>query len=134
MASPTYSSLTETSVTINWTTLTTNADIGGTAITSYNLYWDNGTGTTSISLSDALTTSFALTGLSGGTTYKFKVRAKNVIGYGDFSSTELSVTASAVPATPGSATVVQTSTNMVISWPEPDDGSSTITAYTIKIF
>lgn len=50
MADPTYATLTKTTVTINWTSLTANADIGGTAITSYNLYWDNGTGSTTISL------------------------------------------------------------------------------------
>ena len=75
MATPSYSSLSESSVTITWTALSGDANIGGTAITTYNLYWDNGTGTTSISVENSLVTSKTVPGLVGGTIYKFKVRA-----------------------------------------------------------
>jgi hypothetical protein len=64
---------------------------------SYNLYWDNASGTTVYELVDSLVTSFTVTGLTGGLNYSFKVRARNVYGYGQQFSTELLVQASDLP-------------------------------------
>lgn len=133
MATPTYVSLTQSTVTINWTALSSNADIGGTPITSYNLYWDNGSGTTSISLEDSLVLTKPVTGLSGGTAYKFKVRAKNVNGYGPFSS-ELTITASSTPDTMSMVSVTRETTNIKFTWSAPDDGDSSITDYTVLLY
>ena len=63
---------------------------GDSNILSYNLVWDAGLGVTDISLTgDAgydTTTSFTITeGLSVGQTYKLKVRAFNIYGWGPFS-------------------------------------------------
>lgn len=133
MAQPTYSSLSESSVVVDWTALSTNAEIGGKAITGYNLYWDNGTGSSTISLIESLATSRTVSGLNGGTTYKFKVRAKNINGYGSFSS-ELSVVASQSPGTMSAVVVTRETTNIKITWSAPDDGSSAITGYTILLY
>jgi hypothetical protein len=74
MSTPTYSAISETSITVDWTALTA-PDNGNSDITTYNLYWDSGTGTSSISLTDSLVTTYTVSGLTAGTTYLFKVRA-----------------------------------------------------------
>jgi hypothetical protein len=60
------------------------------------LYWDNGSGTTNIELINSLVTSYTVTGLTGGATYMFMVRASNIYGYGAFSNV-LSVVPSDIP-------------------------------------
>ncbi len=52
-----------------------------------------------IELCDSDRIKFTVTGLIGGTTYKFIVRAKNIYDYGDF-STEYHVTAYDLPGKP----------------------------------
>jgi hypothetical protein len=93
----TLTSTSSTSIQVDWSTLT-GTSTGGSAITSYNLYWDNNSGTPSISLLDSLVTTDTITGLTAGNTYIFKVRAKNIYGPGPFSSS-VSITVSAVPNT-----------------------------------
>ncbi len=75
----------------------TGTAAGNSDILSYSLYWDNGSGTSNIELTDSLVTSYTVSGLTGGATYLFKVRARNVYGYGTFSS-ELTFVPSDVPA------------------------------------
>ena len=64
---------------------------GGSQITSYNLAWDSGSGSqTFINLvgfeQPYLLTSFMISqGIVSGITYRFKLRAKNVYGYGPWS-------------------------------------------------
>jgi hypothetical protein len=70
---------------VKWTGLT-GLSTGNSAILSYNLYWDNGSGTTNVQLTDSLITSYTVIGLTGGQSYKFKVRARNIYGYGDWST------------------------------------------------
>jgi len=60
----------------------TGTQTGNSPILSYNLYWDNASGSTVYELEDELVTTFTVTGLTGGQNYSFKVRARNVYGYG----------------------------------------------------
>lgn len=81
------SSTTNTATKVTWTALTGSAR-GGSAVTidSYEVFWDQGTGTW-VSLSTTTTDLFVnKNGLTGGATYSFKVRALNKYGYGDFTS------------------------------------------------
>lgn len=64
-----------------WTALT-GTQTGNSPILSYNLYWDNGSGSAIYELTDSFVTTFTVTGLTGGSNYIFKVRARNVYGYG----------------------------------------------------
>ena len=49
---------------------------------SYKLFWNSGSGTTFTTLESNITsTSFNVTSLSPGTTYKFKVKSMNAFGY-----------------------------------------------------
>ena len=69
---------------------------GNSPILSYNLYWDNGTGITSISLVDSNVLSFIIGGVTPGKTYMFKIRARNIYGLGAFSN-DFSLIASDIP-------------------------------------
>jgi hypothetical protein len=112
-----------------WTELTGTAT-GNSAILSYNLYWDNGTGNSNIELVDSLQTNFTVTGLTGGVNYKFKVRARNIYGYSDFSD-EYFVWSTDVPGKPQIPTVLLSSTNVVITWVSPFPHFAIIDSYEI---
>ena len=127
MPTPTLVALTSSSVLVSWPSLT-GSSTGNSAITTYNLYWDNGSGTSSISLSNSLTTSYTVTGLTGGTTYLFKLRAQNIYGYGTFSA-DGSVVAAEEPGMMSQVTTTISGTDLKISWTQPDDGDDTIDFY-----
>jgi hypothetical protein len=86
MAVPVKVSGDQTQISLSWTALTSSADTGNSAITAYQLYWDNGSGTSSLLVYSGTGTTTTVTGLSSGTSYKFKVRAQNVYGFGSYSS------------------------------------------------
>jgi hypothetical protein len=69
-----------TAITISWTA----PDDGGTAITDYQVDWDQGSSVaswTSLVTTTSGSTQHIVTGLTEpGATFQFKVRARNVIG------------------------------------------------------
>jgi hypothetical protein len=78
-----------TQIQVTWSALTTTVDIGGTAITSYQLDWDEGTPGTWAPLvgasSDDTSTSFVQTaGVVAGSSYQFRLRAENQLGWGSY--------------------------------------------------
>jgi hypothetical protein len=81
-----------------WTALTGSARGGvGVAITNYEVYWDEATnGATWVSLANTTSLFSVKTGLTGGTTYKFKVRGYNKYGEGPFTS-EVTIQTSQAP-------------------------------------
>lgn len=122
MATPTISSYSDTSISITWTALTSPTN-GNSDITGYELLWDNGSGSDpSITLVNSLTNSYTVPSnmLTPGTTYKFKIRARNV--YGSAASYSSVTTASAVNkpgAAPTPTVAIGTGadiTKVVISW------------------
>lgn len=120
------------SIKISWTA---PASDGGAALTLYTVYWDNASGSTFTSLGTTSTSTLSFTkssGLTVGSTYKFKVTAKNAIGESVYSST-LSVIAASVPAAPSSFSVItQSQTTIEIAWTAPDNGGNAITDYKVK--
>ena len=131
-ATPTTSSKSETQIVVDWTNLAAG-DTGGSTILSYHLEYDDGTtGTTWTSLVGytplLLSNQYTLTGVTAGTTYMFRVQAKNIHGWGP-TSTELSVKASDAPDDMVALTVEDdfTTGSIKISWTPPHDGSDTIT-------
>jgi hypothetical protein len=68
MNTPTQVFSTDYNIEVNWVELTGDAT-GNSDILSYNLYWDDGTGTIDIELCDAVLSSFTVTGLVGGVDY-----------------------------------------------------------------
>ena len=74
------------------------------------------------------TTDFVIT---PGATYKFKVEARNSVGYSDFSNTVV-IQAVQVPDTPDAPVVEKAGTETVVSWVAPYHGGSAITSYIVS--
>jgi hypothetical protein len=81
-----------------WTALTGSARGGiGVAITNYEVYWDQATnGGTWVSLANTTSLFSVKNGLTGGTTYRFKVRGYNKYGEGPFTA-EVTIQTSQAP-------------------------------------
>jgi hypothetical protein len=98
---------------------------GGTAVLYYRLWFDSATdGSTFSVLASATTeTYYVKTGLIEGKTYQFKVEARNVYGYSDYSET-ISVVASQVPNTPVAPVTTwdQPNDSVIVSWTTPSSG------------
>jgi len=137
MAAPTEDpSCTDVTLTMNWIALS-GVQAGSSPVIAYSLLWDAGDAALAadkfLELTDALVTSFTVNGVTGGQPYRFKVRARNIYGYGP-NSTETVVIPddkpgkTAIPTVQLSAT---TPTEVEVSWPAPDAHSSPITGYEI---
>ena len=111
-----------TTITLSWTALTSDANIGYSAITGYLITNDNGTPSDN---SDDTTTTVASTsntfsGLTTGTSYTFTVAAINVQGTGP-ASNSFSFVAADVPGQMDKVVVSQTagSTQVTFKWTQP---------------
>lgn len=105
--------------------MTTTQETGDSAITSYNLEWDQGNGNSVFTELVGESTPYTLlthteSSLTAGVTYTFRLRAENAHGFGDYSST-LSVLAAEEPAqvTILSTSEVSDDTTVLISWTAP---------------
>jgi hypothetical protein len=106
-------------------------------VIAYSLLWDAGDAELAadkfLELTDALVTSFRVNGVTGGKPYRFKVRARNIYGYGP-NSTETVVIPDDKPGKTAMPTVqlsATTPTEVEVLWPAPDAHSSAIDAYEI---
>jgi len=95
MAPPTADPLsTDVTLIINWVALS-GADAGNSPVQGYSLLWDAGNSTKTDEefgeLENKLVTSFTVNGVTGGLTYRFKVRARNIYGYGPASDSTVVV-------------------------------------------
>ena len=143
MNTPTEGTLTnEAQIEIEWAALSTAAETGGSTILSYNLQWHDGLDDIDASwvslagdISEYPGTSYIVTlNVERGATYRFRIRAKNLWGYGDYSSTVALVASAAPDQVDTAATSIDSSTgDLVISWVAPDDHGSPITAYRIEV-
>ena len=103
--------------TLGWTS---NGD-GGSAITRWEYVKKAGAGAwettwTAIAGSGPSTTGYTVTGLTGVTEYRFKVRAVNAVGNGAESSASDAVTPSAAPALAAAATSATAATLTLSNW------------------
>jgi len=117
--------------------------MGDSAIFTYNLQWDSGSGGAVeadwIDLNgnptDSLSTVFIVKDdVLGGEFYRFRVRAGNIYGYGVFSE-EYEFKASQEPQQIASESIstANSGTDIVITWEAPDDNFDTITQYLIEL-
>ena len=124
---------TTTTIVIAWAAITTS---GGSAVTGYDISLLSG-GTYSIIATVALVTSYSHTGRTSGTTYTYRVNARNafsIVGNEGALSTPLSVIAAIAPAQLAALSSANVGTNVVFSWAAtPNANSSPVTAYRIKI-
>jgi len=122
-------------VVVSWTA---PADNGGSAIIQYQVSYapqgtDNyGTWSTSTATQSSSTT-FTVTGLTNGTSYKFKVAATNAAGDGSYSTSSSAVTAYTTPGAPTAVTGTAGEGEVALSWSAPtSNGGDSITDYIIQ--
>jgi hypothetical protein len=137
MAAPTEdASCTDVTLTMNWVALS-GLDAGSSTVLAYSLLWDAGDNTKALAafveLTDALVTKFTVNAVTGGKAYRFMVRARNIYGYGATSP----ITTVIPDDKPGKTSIATVALNPLapteveISWPLPDDHSSTVNGYDI---
>ena len=124
-----------TTINLSWTA---PASTGGSAITGYKIEVSpNGTSnwTDQVANTNSATTTYAHSGLAGGTTRHYRVSAINTNGTGLPSNTDDATTAATVPGAPTSLTATASgSTTINLSWTAPaSTGGSAITGYRIEV-
>lgn len=128
---PTKKSSTLTSITIQWSPPSFN---GGNAISSYKVYIDDGLGgsLTYLATHTTLTSlEYTATGLFNSRLYHFTVSAINLINESE-QSESTAILAAIVPEAPAKPiTVSQSSTQIQISWNEPENNGSNIDDYRV---
>jgi titin len=114
------------SASVSWSTPNSN----GATITNYTVEFTPSGG--SPQTRTATQSPLSITGLVNGTTYSFRVRANNVIGNGEYSSSA-SATVAGTPGAPTSLAGVANAPNQIaLSWTAPaDTGGLAITGYRI---
>lgn len=73
-----------------------------------------------------------MTSLTSGTTYEFKIEAKNEYGYSAYSST-LALLAAYIPEIPTNVSTEIDGSQLKVIWTLPSDNGSPITAYNVFI-
>ena len=125
-----------TQIDLTWTA---PAGDGGAPITGYKIEVSTNTGTTWTNLvsdSGSATTTHEHTGLTAGTTRRYRVSAINSVGAGAASTVTSATTAAATtPSAPTSLTATANGrTQIDLSWAAPaSDGGATITGYKIEV-
>jgi titin len=122
----------ETQLDLQWTELT-GADTGNSEILGYQVYWDAGSSVADIELLETTALSYVQINLTPGQAYLFKIRARNIYGYGDFSE-ESTFTPVNVPSTMEPVTTVFNFPNIDINFVEPDDSGSPVLTYQILFY
>ncbi|MEZ5205018.1 MAG: fibronectin type III domain-containing protein [Acidimicrobiales bacterium] len=117
------------SVQLSWTA---PASDGGSPITGYTVTpYIGATAQTPVTFNSTATTQ-AITGLTNGTAYTFKVRANNAAGTSLDSAASAAVTPRTVPGAPTSVTGTAGNTHVALTWTAPaSNGGSAITGYTV---
>jgi cytochrome c peroxidase/chitodextrinase len=101
---------------------------GGSAITAYEIY-ANGSSTV---IKSGTSSPLVVTGLTNGTAYTFKVKARNAVGLSALSAASNSVTPKTVPTAPVIGTASAGNAQATVSFSAPSsNGGSAITAYEI---
>lgn len=110
---------------------------GGSDITSYSLEWDQGTNGASYEsiigeTSNNIQLSQTKTGLTKGTIYYFRYRAKNIYDWSPYSNIIQQI-AARVPDSPAAPITSNVATSVLITWATPYDGGSSVTTYNVQI-
>jgi len=89
-------------------------------------------GSFSVLASDLTVAEYTAIGLTFGTTYEFKVESRNSYGYSDFSDV-LTLLCAFVPDPPTTVMSANANELVTITWNEPIENGSPVTAYKIYI-
>jgi len=96
---------------------------------------DNNDGSFSLVASGITATSFVQTGLLAGTSYNFRVKARNAVGSSSYSAV-FTIVAATVPSQPSAPTTTLSGdlASVVIAWTPPSDlGGLSISSYKLEI-
>ena len=120
-----------TTIALKWSE---GASRGGTEILDYRVWYTIESEDAFVELESGVLYEYYSTGitLTPGVNYKFKVQARNAVGFGAFSS-ELVVRSASVPEEPAFVTTAVFEDTVVISWTVQYDGGSPILSYQILI-
>lgn len=123
-----------TQISLSWTAPVSN---GGSAITDYIVEYkltSEPTTWTTFSDGTSTTTSTTVTGLTNGLSYDFRVKAVNLIGNSDPSSTDTETpVAPTAPGAPTSLSGIAGNSQVSLSWTAPaSNGGSSITDYLVE--
>jgi titin len=114
----------------------TGDDTGGSAITSYQVEYDSSGSGDWVVLGgespESLTTTYTVTGLTNGNSYNVRYRAKNVHGWGEYSSSTSILVAEVPQKIDPAPTTTLSSDQVLIVWTKPADGGSTILGYNVE--
>jgi hypothetical protein len=122
-------SRTADSITIEWSQ---GYSDGGTAILDYRLSSDQSTDNY-IYVDEAISsTQFTVTGLTAGSTYKFKIEARNVFGY-SLESDVINILCATRPSPPVTPTTTVVANKVIIDWNPPAENGLAIESYTIVV-
>ena len=107
-------------------------DDGGSPVTGYVVQW-KGPGQDYDSSRQATPTGFGytITGLTNGVEYSVRVVAVNAVGQGPWWSTEKGIPFGPPPA-PTNVAAGAGDEKLTVTWSQPNDGGSAITAYTVQ--
>ena len=118
-------------IALSWTP---PEDNGGSEVLDYRVYIDDAEGNKIDEIEGVTSTSHIETGVTGGASYSYYVRARNSAGLSEF-SLPLLIVAATEPSQPDAPTLIVISEYEIgISWTDPaDDGGLPITAYMLEI-
>ena len=108
---------------------------GGSAITGYRIEAEanGGPWTTAIADTGTTSTNATVTGLTNGTSYRFRISAINSAGAGIASAPSIAVIPNAIPSPPTGVSVTPGNAEVQIAWTVPaEDGGSPITGYRVE--
>ena len=107
---------------------------GGSAVIDYQISSDLASGNNFVVIASGVTSfNYNATSLTEGSTYQFKVEARNVYGLSAFSNT-VSILAAQVPNKPFPApTTTWVPDNVIVNWYIPDSGGSPITGFNVLL-
>jgi hypothetical protein len=124
-------------VEVNWETVNFPMN-GGSSITSYVVYWDQGTNAWVELIGETskytLTSYTIYTNVIAGLTYKFKVKATNIWGSSEFSADMIIVAAMPPTQMLSPLTSLDSYTGgVMVNWTMPSPNGSPIVAYYVQV-
>jgi hypothetical protein len=123
-----------TQVEIGWPELTANADIGYSAVTSYNIYYQVGSFVYLANVATQVnpTNSYIHTPITAGQSYTYQIAAVNIFGEGVRSASSAAILASLAPFKQAPATVIIIGGDVRVLWPATtNDYGSAVLDYKI---